>query len=189
MIHHYIIDMLKRTHWESWRQAVAFSDRTDPYEDLSARREAAQRNAEFIARLMDTVFKIPGTSIRVGVDPLLGMIPGVGDALSGLIGTSILFLAAQLGVPKIVQLRMALNILINGLISSIPGVGDLFSLWFKSNVKNANLLRRYGNATMKSSTLSDWLFVGGVIVGLLAVVGLTLAGVVGLIHYLWAALS
>ena len=97
--------------------------------------------AEFLAKILDTTVRIPGTRIYVGLDPLLGLIPGIGDMLANLIGTVILILAARLQVPRIVVARMSLNLLINGTIGAIPILGDLFSIWFRSHARNAVLLR------------------------------------------------
>src|SRR5215510_6271592 len=105
-------------------------------------REALLATAELLAKILDTTVKIPGTPFYVGLDPLLGLIPGIGDMLANLIGTVILILAARLQVPKIVITRMSLNLLINGTIGAIPIVGDLFSIWFRSHARNAELLRR-----------------------------------------------
>ena len=111
----------------------------------SASDQAAQRLwiARYLAELLDRRFTIPGTSIRIGLDPILGLVPGVGDLLANLTGSAILFIAAQFNIPKIVLLRMGLNIAINAMIGAIPIFGDIFSIWFRSNVKNVQLLERY----------------------------------------------
>ena len=102
-------------------------------------REALRDSADSLARLLDSVVQIPGTSIRVGLDALLGLVPGLGDWIANFIGSTILFLAVKLDVPKIVIVRMAFNVGINTLFGAIPGIGDLFSIWFRSNLKNARL--------------------------------------------------
>ena len=94
----------------------------------------------FLADLLDQRFTIPGTSIRVGLDPILGLVPGIGDALANIAGSAILIIAVQLNIPKIVLTRMGLNIAANALIGAIPILGDIFSIWFRSNAKNADLL-------------------------------------------------
>ena len=137
--------------------------------------------ARFLAELLDRRFTIPGTSIRVGLDPILGLIPGVGDLLAGLTGSVILFVAAQFNIPKIVLLRMGLNIGINSLIGAIPIFGDIFSIWFRSNIKNVQLLERYAADTRRRSTTVDWLFVIALIVGLLILILGILTGLVWLV--------
>lgn len=132
--------------------------------------------AKFLAELLDQRFTIPGTSIRIGLDPILGLIPGIGDGLANLAGSAILLIAAQYRLPKIVLLRMGLNIAVNAMIGIIPIFGDIFSIWFRSNVKNAQLLERYVSAEGQESTATDWIFVSAVIVGiLLLLIGIVIA--------------
>ncbi len=128
----------------------------------------------FLAELLDQRFTIPGTSIRIGLDPIIGLIPGVGDTLANLAGSAILLVGAQFHLPKVVLLRMALNVALNTLIGAIPVVGDLFSIWFRSNVRNARLLELYATQHSQKAAPADWLFVITVIAGLL----LLLVGVV-----------
>ena len=130
--------------------------------------------ARFLAELLDQRFTIPGTSIRIGLDPIIGLIPGVGDTLANLAGSAILLVGAQFRLPKVVLLRMALNVALNTLIGAIPVGGDLFSIWFRSNVRNARLLERYATRHGEKAAPADWLFVITVIAGLL----LLLVGVV-----------
>ena len=139
--------------------------------DTDPDKERIRAFADFIAKLLDSAFCIPGTKIRIGLDPLLGLMPGLGDMVANLIGSSILFLATQLQVPKIILVRMAMNMGINTVFGAIPGIGDLFSIWFRSNEKNARLLRRYTAKTASRSTPGDWLFVIGLIILMLALIG------------------
>lgn len=128
--------------------------------DLSQdQQEDLRRFADLIARILDTSFQIPGTGIRFGLDPLLGLLPGAGDAVASLIGSTILILAAKLQVPRIVLVRMSSNMAINAIVGAVPLVGDAFSVWFCSNARNAELLRRHAAAERRPSTLQDWLFV------------------------------
>lgn len=130
--------------------------------------------ARFIADLLDQRFTIPGTSIRIGLDPLLGLIPGIGDTIANLAGSAILLIAAQYRLPKVVLLRMAVNIAINVIIGAVPILGDVFSIWFRSNAKNAQLLERYVAAPGQRPASADWAFVAVVI----AVILLFLIGTV-----------
>jgi hypothetical protein len=150
-------------------------------------RSSAERIAlaRFLAELLDRRFTIPGTSIRFGLDPLLGLIPGIGDALATLAGSAILVIAAQYRLPKIILLRMGLNVAFNALIGAIPFVGDIFSIWFRSNVKNAQLLERYVSAERRSPTPGDWIFVLAVILGIvLLLIGIFVV-LVWLIKQVW----
>ena len=140
--------------------------------------------ARFLADLLDQRFTIPGTSIRVGLDPILGLIPGIGDALANIAGSAILLIAAQLNVPKIVLIRMGLNVAVNALIGAIPIFGDIFSIWFRSNAKNADLLERYAVTGTRRAGLNDWLFVIGIIATVVLIVVGTVVSIVWLIRSL-----
>ena len=142
------------------------------------------RIARFLADLLDRRFTIPGTSIRIGLDPILGLVPAVGDLLANLTGSAILLIAAQLHVPKFILLRMGLNIAVNALIGAVPVLGDVFSIWFRSNVKNVQLLERYAGAPQRGSTAGDKLLVVALFAGLLMVVLGILAGLVWLVGWL-----
>jgi Domain of unknown function (DUF4112) len=107
---------------------------------MNVRQKEVQ--AESIAQLLDSAFSLPGLRPRVGFDPLVGLLPIVGDAIVTIGGASILVLARQLQVPWDVQLRMAYNLLKNGLIGTIPLFGDFYSFLFKSHQLNAALLVR-----------------------------------------------
>ena len=141
--------------------------------------------ARLTATLLDSAFSFPGTSIRIGLDPLIGLIPGFGDSLAGLLGASLLLLGAQLGLPRIVLARMSLNVFLNAAIGVIPGVGDLFSFWFKSNMRNLALIQRYTTEPHRVSTTTDWIFVIGMISLMLALFGLMTLGTLWLVRKAW----
>lgn len=151
-------------------------------------REHLLAIADGLARVLDTTVKIPGTSWYIGLDPLLGLIPGIGDVLANLIGTIILGLATRLRLPRIVLARMSLNLLINGTVGAVPIVGDLFSVWFRSHARNAALLRE---AAMKPyrETHTDWFYVIGIVGGTAALLLLMIAFMVWLVFKLWALVS
>ena len=144
--------------------------------------------ADLLAKALDTAIRIPGTSITIGLDPLIGLIPGIGDALANLIGTGILWVAVRLRVPRIVLARMSLNLLINGVVGAVPVVGDLFSVWFRSHARNAALLREAAMRTDRETRL-DWLYVGGIIGGTAAIMLLAIAFVLWLIATLWKLIA
>ena len=98
--------------------------------------------AETIAHVLDDMLRIPRTRMRMGADPLLGLIPLIGDAIATLLGTSILVTARQLNVPWGVVAHMSFNLLKNGLIGSVPFIGDAYSFHFKCHAVNAALLLR-----------------------------------------------
>ncbi len=151
-------------------------------------REHLLAIADIIAKVMDTTIRIPGTSLYIGLDPLLGLIPGIGDALANLIGTIILGLGTRLQVPRIVLARMSLNLLINGMVGAVPIAGDLFSVWFRSHSRNAALLR---DAAMKPDreTHTDWFYVGGIIGGTIGLLLLTIAFMIWLVYKLLVMVS
>lgn len=119
-------------------------------------------------RFMDEAFRVPGTNVRFGWDPLIGMIPWVGDAATALFGAAVVLQAHQMRVPRVVQVRMLLNIAIDLVVGAIPLAGDLFDFAWKANTKNFALLERHA-AVGGPARAGDWLFVGGVIATILAV--------------------
>lgn len=151
--------------------------------------EALRASADLLARILDTILPIPGTKLRIGVDPLLGLIPGIGDTVASLIGSVILLMAVRLQVPRIVLARMSLNVLLNGAIGAIPGIGDLFSVWFRSNARNATLLRRASAPAHGRAMASDWIFVGTVLFMTLAIIVGVTVGILWLLARLWRLLQ
>jgi hypothetical protein len=120
---------------------------------------------------MDDVFHVPVLGGRFGLDALLGLIPGLGDTATSLISIYILAAAVRYRVPKITLLRMGLNIGVDYVVGSLPLLGDLADAWWKSNRMNIDLLRKRATVTApeaRSGRASDWLFVGGIILGLIA---------------------
>ncbi len=124
-----------------------------------------------LAWVMDDYFRVPGTNRRFGLDPLIGLVPGIGGGATGVLSAFTLFRGAQRGVPKIVLARMALNILIDSGASAIPVVGDAFSFWFKSFARNHALLTKHGGdpAAPRPSTLSDKIFVRSLVIAAVAI--------------------
>jgi hypothetical protein len=136
-----------------------------------------------IARLMDSAFVIPGTNIRFGFDALIGLFPGVGDSIGALISSVLIAQGARMGVPKIVLTRMAVNVFVNTVVGTVPIFGDIFSIYFRSNVKNYALLQKHANQR-HISTGRDWVFVVLLLAATLAVVGGLAFGLFELIAHL-----
>ena len=130
----------------------------------------------WIALLMDNLVRVPGTQFRLGIDPLIGLIPGIGDTGSAMVSAVALIHAARQGFPKIILARMAVNILLNELIGIVPLIGDAFSFWFKSNARNHRLIKDYAGGRRKVGP-SDWIFVFGILIllGLLVAAGITVS--------------
>jgi hypothetical protein len=138
-------------------------------------------DAELIAWLLDNSIPIPGTGRRIGLDAVIGLVPGLGDILAGGLGLLIVARAVQRGLPTVVLARMLANVALDFAIGSVPIIGDAFDLWYKSNARNVALLRRYAD-NPSASTAGQWAF----FVGLLAVIG---AVAIGFVWLVWAALS
>lgn len=139
-----------------------------PPEDQAKPRPDIEPLFRWLALIMDNLLRLPGTKFRFGLDPIIGLIPGIGDTSSSIISALALIAAARRGIPKILLARMSLNILINEIVGIIPIIGDAFSFWFKSNARNYELLKRH-IATPRRSTSSDWIFVGLILGALLLI--------------------
>ena len=109
--------------------------------DLEAERTLLRLEA--LARLMDSAFVIPGTTIKMGLDGIIGLLPVVGDAVAGLVSTYLIWEARRLNVPKWVLARMLANTMFDTVIGSVPVLGDAFDVLFRANLRNMALLRRH----------------------------------------------
>lgn len=123
-------------------------DREEPDEEIppAELRDVIMKKARTsrkISWLLDECIRIPGTNIRFGIDPLLGMFPYGGETVATIVGTVILGEAGKKGLPVKTLVRMGGNMLLNAGVGVIPVVGDLFSFWFKSNSRNYRLLNTY----------------------------------------------
>ena len=148
--------------------------------DMELDADAARLGrARGLARLLDNVVGIPGTSIRFGLDPLLGLVPGLGDLAGAAMSGYIVLLAAQFGAPASVIARMLGNVVVDTVGGSLPFLGDLFDAAWKSNVKNVELLERW-LAEPRRTRRSSRLVIGLTLLALalLAVAGVALAVVV-----------
>jgi hypothetical protein len=137
------------------------------------KRQTLEPLFKWLALIMDEFVRVPGTKFRFGLDPLLGLIPGIGDTSSALVSALALIQAVRVGIPKILLARMSLNILINEVVGIIPVIGDAFSFWFKSNARNYQIIKDHSLAP-GISRRSDWIFVIAVLVLLFGVVCLGL---------------
>lgn len=111
-----------------------------------------------MARLLDSALPVPGTSFRFGLDPILGLIPGLGDIVSPLFTMGIIWQARDLGIPRVVLLRMIINVAIDTLTGLVPIVGDLFDFAWKSNKMNLALLEAHLDEE-RGPSRGDWTFV------------------------------
>ena len=110
---------------------------------LDAGRQQSLARLEAVARLMDGAFVVPGTSIRFGLDGIIGLVPVAGDLIAGVIATYLIWEARQLGAPRWLIARMLANAFLDTTVGAIPVVGDAFDVLFRANMKNMALLRRH----------------------------------------------
>jgi hypothetical protein len=110
------------------------------------------------SRLMDSAYRVPGTRLRFGLDPIIGLVPGAGDLATSSFSAILLYRAFRLGVPGVVLIRMVLNILVDLLAGAVPVVGDMFDVAWKSNSMNLALLERHERPGVKPSS-GDWAIV------------------------------
>lgn len=136
-----------------------------------ARRVEVEESLDHLSRWMDGLFRIPGLGWRFGLDAIVGLIPGVGDTITSLASFYILASAVRYRVPKITLLRMGFNVGIDYVLGAVPFVGDLFDAAWKSNQMNMELIRQRATVSKEEASrgrLSDWLFVGVIIMVLIA---------------------
>lgn len=142
-----------------------------------ARFERVERRIEVVTNLLDDLIAVPGTRLRFGLDPILGLIPVVGDAVGALVGFWIVLEAAAFGLPRIVLARMVANVLLDMGFGALPIVGDAFDFLSKSNAKNLALFRRHASDPDASTVEHALFFLGIALVS------------VGLLWLAWNALA
>lgn len=161
------------------------------YQSEATRYQASARDEDLKRRhwltwLLDSSIPLPG-GYRIGLDGIIGLVPGVGDVIGGGLSTWLLYQAYKQGLPKMVIARMLVNILIDAGIGSIPLLGDIFDFIWKANLKNAELLDRYKtnpDKTYRHSAIGNAVF----LVGVLTVVILLMYLVITIVGALWNAL-
>jgi hypothetical protein len=124
-------------------------------------------NLELLSRVLDTWFRVPGTQIRFGLDGIIGFVPGVGDVLAGLASCIIVLAAFFRGVPGVTIARMVVNLAVEVVVGMVPVLGNLFDIGWRANRRNYHLLEQ-SLAVTKRSTAKDWMFLGLLGVGLMA---------------------
>jgi hypothetical protein len=131
-----------------------------------------------LAHLFDSAFRIPGTRIRFGLDPLLGLIPGIGDLTTPVLTIMILWHGVAARLPKIVLARMVLNAAIDAALGALPIVVDVFDFAWKSNDWNLALLERHAIPGAKA-TAADWAFVA------MCTIAIALCALVPIFVFIW----
>ena len=136
--------------------------------------------ARTLARLLDSAVKVPGTGIRFGADAVVGLIPGLGDVGGAALAGYLVILAQRLGAPRAVVLRMLANVAVDTIAGTVPLIGDLFDVAYKSNIRNVALLEQAVQKPTETKRTSRWvvfatlgglvlLVAGGLVVTVLAI--------------------
>ena len=152
-------------------------------ESLNPDHERPLEGLRSLKRLLDEAFRVPGTNIRFGWDPIIGLVPWVGDLLTALFSCAIIVQAHRMRLPRVVVVRMLMNVGLDVLIGVVPIVGDAADVFWKSNTMNFALLERHA-AEVRPPTSGDWLFVAGVIGAVLAMAILPLVVLYWLVQLL-----
>jgi len=121
---------------------------------------AAERRIGRMTHLLDELIEVPGTSIKLGLDPVIGLIPVAGDALSALAGGWVILEASRFGLPRVVLARMVVNLALDLGIGAIPLLGDAYDLLFRSNSRNLELFRKHALDPAASTRGEQALFIG-----------------------------
>jgi hypothetical protein len=132
-----------------------------------AESERRLTNLRALRQWLDDAFRVPGTRIRFGWDAIVGLIPWAGDLVTALMACAIIIQAHRMRTPRVVQLRMLLNVGIDLAMGLVPFAGDVVDVFWKSNTRNMALLERHA-AAPGAVTAGDWAFVVGVIASIVA---------------------
>ena len=123
------------------RAGFQYARAAGPY-DAASRRAALDR-LDRLATWLDTAFIVPGTNVRFGVEFVLRLVPGIGDAMASALSCYLLYEAHRLGVPRLLFARMVGNVLLEGTVGAVPLAGDAFDVFFRANRRNVALLRAH----------------------------------------------
>jgi len=137
-------------------------------------QSASNEHLDYIAALLDDMFRIPGTRIRFGLDALIGWVPGIGDAVAGIASFLIVFAAWRRGVQAVTLVRMIANVLLETTIGAIPVAGDVFHIFWKANRRNYRLLIREKEQP-GANTRRDWMFLAILLFMVVAAAGIPIA--------------
>ncbi|HCV29698.1 MAG TPA: DUF4112 domain-containing protein [Microcoleaceae bacterium UBA9251] len=154
----------------------------------SKSQAASLRRLRRISHLLDNAIPIPGTKYRIGLDPILGLIPGGGDLIGSIFAGYIVFKSAQMGVPQETLVQMAANIVFDTVAGTVPVAGDLLDVAWKANVKNIELLDAHLGSPEQGKK-ADWLFVAALLLGLMLIVGGVIFLSVTLLGWLFRAVT
>lgn len=113
-------------------------------------RNAALRRMQAVANLLDTAFVIPGTNQRVGIDAIIGLVPGLGDVVTTILSSYVIWEARNLGVSRLALARMITNLAVHAAIGSVPLIGDMFDAFFRVNQRNMRIVRSQLDRAVKA---------------------------------------
>ena len=142
---------------------------------------ASNEHLDYIAALLDDIFRIPGTKIRFGLDALIGWVPGIGDAMTGIASFLIVFASWRRGAKAVTLARMIANVLLETAIGAIPVAGDVFHVIWKANRRNYRLLLREREQP-GVSTGRDWTFLAVLLLAVIAAAAIPIAILIWLLH-------
>jgi hypothetical protein len=146
------------------------------------RQLASNEHLDYVAALLDDIFRIPGTKIRFGLDALIGWVPGIGDAMTGIASFLIVFASWRRGAKAVTLVRMIANVLLETAIGAIPVAGDVFHVVWKANRRNYRLLIREKEEP-GANTRRDWMFLAVLLFAVIA------AAVIPIVVLTWVMLS
>ena len=124
------------------------------------RFHSAERRILRMSHVLDDLFRVPGTSMKLGVDPIVGLIPVIGDIVTAIPGAWLILEATRFGIPRVVLGRMVVNLTLDLGIGAIPLIGDAYDLFFRSNARNLDLFRRYALEPETSTRRHRAFFIG-----------------------------
>lgn len=148
----------------------------------AGRKLFADENLELLARVLDDCFRIPGTSIRFGLDGIIGLVPFAGDVLAGLASCVLVIAAWFRGVPYVTLARMVVNLALDVLVGTIPILGDAFDIAWKANRRNYNLLTRHLRQPHRH-TWKDYVFLLCIALVLLVIFAIPIIAIVWLMTW------
>lgn len=152
-----------------------------------AERDVPLARLRRLAWLLDSSIRLPG-GFRIGVDGIIGIIPGVGDVVGAGLSSYIIVSAARMDVPASVLVRMGLNVLLELVFGAVPLFGDIFDFVFKANERNVKLINAHMDEPRTIRTQSRWI-VAAVIASLLLIMGLALVIAIRLLGMVWGAIT
>jgi hypothetical protein len=144
-------------------------------------RIASNEHLDYVAALLDDIFRIPGTQIRFGLDALIGWVPGIGDAMTGVASFLIVFASWRRGARAVTLVRMIANVLLETVIGAIPVAGDIFHVIWKANRRNYRLLVREKEQPGAGAG-RDWIFLGVLLLAVVAAAAIPIALLIWLLR-------